>query len=75
MEDTGLDFRLVCQWVGQLFLESRGQVEQLSRQLETTRRERDEALTLLRDMGSHAAASTGNADSENQLRRDTLPSQ
>lgn len=73
MENTGLDFQLVCQWVGQLFLESRGQIEQLSRQLEKTRQERDQALTLLRDNGSHATAPTGNADCQNLLGHDSVP--
>lgn len=42
------DYESVCKSVGQLFLESRHQVEQLVKQLEQVKRERDDALKLLK---------------------------
>lgn len=45
--DPALSYEQVCQLVGQLYLESRQQIEVLSRELTQARAERGEALKLL----------------------------
>lgn len=60
---SSLDFETVCKYVGQLFLESRNQLEQpiqqakareseLTLKLENAERERDDALKLLHELRS-----------------------
>jgi hypothetical protein len=51
-----LDYPTVCQYVGQVYLETRHQIEQLACKLATAERERDDALRLLARQQERATA-------------------